>query len=193
MIDAGAITYFAIIKDLAHVAGVYDVSDWMTVDERAERFRPLFNDEYSRDALVGLCIGTHPSHLANEYTMMQHSDKPQRLFSPIPYSILQGEDYTPTCGPVYPGKSHLDPKVDRYTTTRGVLTLDEYNKLAREIRPHAVDPKYRHLCETWVKYNSGTPLADELYKLGQSQSRLLKGKGSALRRADVEKLRKPGR
>ena len=90
MIDAGAITYFSIIKDLAHVAGVYDVSDWMMVDERAERFRPLFNDEYSRDALVGLCIGTHPSHRANEYTMMQHSNLPQRLYSLIPYSILAG-------------------------------------------------------------------------------------------------------
>ena len=59
MMDAGAITYFSIVKDLAHVAGVYDVNDWMMIDERAERFRPLFNDEYSRDALVALCIGTH--------------------------------------------------------------------------------------------------------------------------------------
>jgi hypothetical protein len=106
---------------------------------------------------------------------------------------LQGDDFTSSCGPVYPGKSHLEPKIDRYTTTRGVLTLAEYNKLAREMRPHYVDPKYRHLCETWVKYHAGTPLADELYKLGQGQSRLLKGKGSTLRRADVEKLRKSAR
>ena len=189
MMDAGAIIYFSIVKDLAHVAGVYDVNDWMMVDERAERFRPLFNDEYSRDALVGLCIGTHPSHALSEYTMMQHSNKPQRLYSLIPYSILQGDDYTPTCGPVYPGKSHLPTKLDRYTTTRGVLTLAEYNRLARENRPTVVDPKYRHLCETWVKYNAGTPLADELYKLDQNHSRLLKGKGSSLKRADVEKLR----
>lgn len=188
MIDAGAITYFAIIKDLAHVAGVYDVSDWMMVDERAERFRPLFNDEYSRDVLTGLCIGTLPSHQASDYTMMQHSNKPQRLFSPVPYSILAGEDYTPTCGPVYPGKTHLDLKLDRYTTTRGVLTLAEYNKLAREVRPAVVDPKYRHLCETWVKYHAATPLADELYRLEQSQSRRLKGKGAGLSRADIEKL-----
>ena len=110
MIDAGAITYFSIIKDLAHVAGVYDVGDWMMVDERAERFRLLFNDEYSRDALVGLCIGTHPSHRLSEYTMMQHSNAPQRLFSLIPYSILQGDSYTATCGPVYPGDSHLAGK-----------------------------------------------------------------------------------
>ena len=95
--------------------------------------------------------------------MMQHSNGPQHLYSPIPYSILQGEDYTPSSGPIYPGKSHLDAKIDRYVTTRGVLTLAEYNKLAREMRPPVVDPKYRHLCETWVKYHAGTPLADELY------------------------------
>jgi hypothetical protein len=189
MIDAGAITYFSIVKDLAHVAGVYDVGDWMMVDERAERFRPLFNDEFSRDALVGLCIGTHPSHALSEYSMMQHSNKPQRLYSLIPYSILQGEDYTPTSGPIYPGKSHLDAKIDRYTTTRGVLGLEEYNRLAREVRPPAMEAKYRHLCETWVKYHAGTPLADELYKIDQSQSRLLKGKGAGLKRADIEKLR----
>ncbi len=189
MMDAGAITYFAIIKDLAHVAGVYDVDDWMMIDERAERFRPLFNDEYARDVLVSLCVGSLPSHATNEYTMMQHSNKPQRLYTLIPYSILQGEDYLPSCGPVYPGKNHLDPKNDRYMTTRGVLTLQAYNKLASEFRPRTTDPKYRYLCESWLKYHAGTPLADELYVLAQAQSRLLKGKGSTLRRADIERLR----
>jgi len=52
-----------------------------------------------------------------------------------------------------------------------------------------MDPKYRHLCETWVKYHAGAPLADELYRIDQSQSRLMKGKGSGLMRADVENIR----
>ena len=56
-------------------------SDWMMVDERAERFRPLFNDEYSRDALVGLCIWARTRPIgSSEYTMMQHSNKPQRIY-----------------------------------------------------------------------------------------------------------------
>lgn len=192
MIDAGAITYFAIVKDLAHVAGVYEVEDWMLVDERAERFRPLFNDEYSRDVLTGLCIGALPSHRTNDYVMMQHSNQPQRLYSPIPYSILQGEDYTPSSGPLYPGSSHLEAKADRYTTTRGVLTLADYNRLARETRPATVDPRYRHLCETWVKYHAGSAEADELYRAAQGGSRRLSGKGSRLRRADIENLRRAG-
>src|ERR1700732_155590 len=123
MIDAGAITYFSIVKDLAHVAGVYDVADWMEIDERAGRIRPVVNDEYSRDVLGGLCLGTLPSHQLHGYAMMQHADLPRRLFTHVPYSILQGEDYVASCGPIYPGITHLEPKLDRYTTTRGVLSL----------------------------------------------------------------------
>ena len=121
--------------------------------------------------------------------MMQHSNGPQRLYSLIPYSILQGEDYTASSGPIYPGATNLPAKVDRYNTTRGVMGLAEYNRLSREIRPPALDSKYRHLCETWLKYHYGTPLADELYQIDQRHSRLLKGKGSGLKRADVEKIR----
>ena len=165
-------------------------SDWMMVDERAERFRPLFNDEYSRDALVGLC------HRHASIPSAQRIYDDAALERPAAASIrsfhilfLQGDSYTSTCGPIYPGASHLPAKVDSYNTTRGYIGLEEYNRLAREMRPPALDPKFRHLCETWVKYHAGEPLADELYKVEQSSSRLLKGKGSTLRRADIEKLR----
>ena len=190
MIDAGAITYFAIIKDLAHVAGVYDVDDWMKIDERAERFRPLLNDEFSRDALgelVGLV--SHPSQQVMEYTMAQHSNKPARMYSNIPYAVLKGEPYTVTCGPVYPGVTCLPEKKDAYNTTRGTITLAEYNRLSQETVPPVLAEKYRYLCDNWVKYHAGTPLADDMYKVDQAHSRRLKGKGSMLKRADIEKLR----
>jgi len=193
MLDSGAIVYFAIIKDLAHVAGVYEVDDWMKVDERAERFRPLLNDEFSRDAL-GELVGfvSHPSQQAMEYTMAQHSNQPTRMFTSIPYSVLNGDSYTCSSGPLYPGITNLPAKKDAYRTTRGILNLAEYNKLSRESVPPLVSDKYRFLCDTWVKYNAGTPLADELYTLEQSKSRNLKGKGSKLRRGDVEKLGRRG-
>jgi hypothetical protein len=189
MIDAGAIIYFSIVKDLAHVAGVYEVGDWMEIDERAERLRPLLNDEYSRDVLGGLCLGTLPSHQLHGYAMMQHADLPRRLFTHVPYSILQGEDYVASCGPIYPGITHLEPKLDRYTTTRGVLSLAEYNQLARQTVPAACTDKYRFLCETWLKYHHETPLANELYQLAQVHARLLRGKGAGLSRADIERFR----
>ena len=190
MIDAGAITYFSIIKDLAHVAGVYDVDDWMMVDERAERFRPLFNDEYSRDALVGLCIGAHPSHRLNEYTMMQHSNQPQRLYSLIPYSILQGEDYTASSGPIYPGR--------QLPATEGrPLQHDARRDRARRIQPPVArePPAGRSIRNTGISARPGSNITPERrsrtnsIRLEQSHSRLLKGKGSRLKRADIEKIR----
>lgn len=191
MLDAGAITYFSIIKDLAHVAGVYDVDDWMKVDERAERFRPLLNDEYSRDVL-GELVGSVslPSQRTDDYLMAQHSNAPMRMYSPIPYSILSGEDYTKTSGPVAPGNTNLPQKKDAYNTSRGVIPLDEYNRLSRTFTPARTDEKYRYLCESWAKYNVGTALADELYELDQERSRNLQGRGSNLHRDDVEALRK---
>lgn len=191
MIDAGAITYFAICKDLAHVAGVYDPDDWVMVDERAERFRPLLNDEFARDALgelVGLV--SHPSQRVMDYTMAMHSNAPTRMYSSIPYSVLSGEPFTASSGPVYPGASHLDPKKDVYTTTRGKLNLEDYNRISREFVPEVCQPRFRHLCDTWVKYHAETDLARELYETEQKHSRVLRGKGAGLRRDDVEALRK---
>ena len=190
MIDAGAITYFAIAKDIAHVAGCYDVADWMMIDERAERFRPLLNDEYA-NAFLGELVGalTSPSQQLNEYSMMMHADTPTRMYSHIPYSVLDDGDFTRTSGPLRPGVSHLPPKQDRYTTTQGVLTLAEYNRRARAFTPAVCSDRYRHLCETWLKYNCGSALAHELYRLEQQHSRKLAGRGAGLRRAEIEAAR----
>ena len=190
MMDAGAIVYFSIVKDLAHVAGVYDMKDWMLVDDRAERMRPLFNDEYS-NSFLGELVGlmTNPSQRINEYALMQHADSPTRMCSPIPYSILSDGDFTPTCGRLAPGMTNLPPKKDRYRTSRGLLTQDQYNAQVQAFVPEVCTDKYRHLCETWVKYNYDTPLADELYKIEQTHSRKLRDRGAGLRRDDIEKLR----
>jgi hypothetical protein len=187
MIDAGAITYFAIIKDLAHVAGVYEMEDWMLVDERAQRFRPLLNDEFSRDALAEL-VGyvSHPSQLLNDYMMASHNNAPKRMYTPIPFSILAGEEWTASSGPVYPGSSVLPAKVDRYRTTQGVLSLADYNA---RVRAQGNLGAERFLCETWVKYHSDSAEAKALYEAAQARSPRLRGKGAGLRRADVERLR----
>lgn len=190
MLDAGAITYFAICKDLAHVAGVYDPDDWMKVDERAERFRPLLNDEYSRDVLTELCLGINPTQKTMEYSMMQHANKNSRLYSLIPYAILSGEPYTASVGGLYPGTSYLPAKKDVYTTTRGKMGFEEYNRLSREFVPTACLPKYTHLCDSWVKYNYESPLVQEAYRHEQRNSRRLKDKGAGLMREDIEALRR---
>jgi hypothetical protein len=162
----------------------------MMVDERAERFRPLFNDEYS-NAVLGELVGyiTNPSQQISPYSMMKHSNAPTRLYSQIPYSILADGDFTRTSGGLRPGLTYLPPKIDRYTTSQGTLSIDEYNRRVRDFVPAVCTDKYRHLCETWVKYNHDSALADELYCLDQRHSRRLKGRGAGLSRDDVERLR----
>ena len=103
--------------------------------------------------------------------------------------MLQDDDYAPTVGPLRAGASNLSTKVDRYRTSQGVLTQEEYNRRSREFVPDVCNEGFRFLCADWLKYNYDTALADELFKLEQQFSRLLKGKGAGLARADVEALR----
>ena len=47
---------FGCAKELAHIAGVYEMEDWMMIDDRAEHFRPLLNDEYG-NLFLGELVG----------------------------------------------------------------------------------------------------------------------------------------
>ena len=189
-LDAGALCYYGVVKEMAHIAGVYEMEDWMMIDERAERFRPLLNDEYG-NLFLGELVGyiSTPSQIMHDYTMMQHNDIQAKALSYIPYSILNDGDYTASVGPMRRGHSNLPRKNDRYRTSRGVLTLEEYNRRSREFAPTVCQEPYRYLCADWVKYNYDTAQADELFKVEQRLSRVLKDKGAGLRRTDVEVLR----
>jgi len=144
MMDAGALVYFAMIKDFAHVAGCYEVDDWMKIDERADVFRPLLNDEFSRDflgELVGLV--SLPSQQINEYAMMQHNNRPVRYLSMVPYSVLNNLDHSKTMGGLAGGVSSLNEKQDRYITSKGALTLKDYNQQARNFKPSFTERQRR--------------------------------------------------
>jgi hypothetical protein len=162
----------------------------MLIDERAERFRPLLNDEYG-NLFLGELVGyiSSPSQRMHDYTMMQHTDAPTRSLSYIPYSILEDGNYTPSVGPMRPGDSYLPRKNDRYRTTQGVFSLEEFMRRSREFVPQVCQPQNRYLCADWVKYNAHTPRADALFKLEQQHSRVLKDAGAGLRRDDVEARR----
>lgn len=189
MMDAGAIVYFSMIKDFAHIAGVYEHDDWMTIDERADRFRPLLNDEFGRDFLgemVGL-VDLPSQHLTG-HAMMQHSNQASRYFSHIPPTVIAGDGQS-LPKEIAPGVTSHGPKQDAYTTTAGKLPLAEYNARAREFRPTQLAPKFNALSDSWIKWNAKHPLAAELYTLEQANSRNLKGRGTGLTAAAIEELR----
>jgi len=189
-LDAGALVYYAVVKEMAHIAGTYEMEDWMMIDERAERFRPLLNDEYG-NLFLGELVGfiSTPSQKAHEYTMMQHTGAQAKALSYIPYSILNDGDYTASVGPMRAGNSFLPRKNNRYRTSAGVLTQSEYNLRAQEFTPATCQDPYRFLCADWVKYHYDTALADDLFEIEQRTSRTLKGKGAAIRQEDIETLR----
>jgi hypothetical protein len=191
MVEAGALVYYSVAKDFANVAGIYDPEDWFTIDDRARRFIPLLNDEYGNMGLaemVGLL--SFPTQQANEYVMSRYSNANKNMISTLPYSILADGDAAPTVGGMGPGSSSLPAKAGRYTTSRGRLTLEEYNKEAANFRPKITQEPYRYLDEEWVKYHWRSGEADDLYRQSQQHSRSLAGRGAGLRRADIEALRR---
>ena len=186
MMDGGALVYFSLIKDLAHVAGVYDVNDWMTIDPRANRFRHLLNDEFGRD-LLGEIVGLvdMPSQRLHDYAMMQHNNNPVRYLSQIPYSVLNRKDEALKLAPIGPGVSHHGAKQDRYMTSAGPLTLAEYNARAAAFSPAQMADEYRFICDTTAKYRSEDGKVQDLYRMEQAGTPL-EGRGAGLSRADVE-------
>jgi hypothetical protein len=189
MIDAGLLVYYAVIKDLAHYAGVYEQDDWFTIDERAQRFKPLFNDEYG-GMLIAEIVGlvSMSSQNWSEYHMAKFTDARGEMWTPVPYSILEDDEWTSTVGPIGPGSTSLPAKTAKYTTTRGKLTQDECNEAARAFQPSAWE--LRHFDDdTWVKNHADDPRADELYRAAQQHSSVLRDRGAGLSQADLEELK----
>ena len=186
MIDAGALVYSSVAKDFAHLAGCYRQDDWLQLDDRVQRFKPLMNDEYGRDNLgemVGLLGFGHQK--ANEYTMARTSGLNQNMLTGVPYTVLSDDDFAPTAGSVLSGSSSLPPKTGLWTTSAGRLEIDEYNRRAREFTPGVLQGSNRYLDEEWVKFHHRSERADALYKLTQQTSRNLHDRGAGLLRADL--------
>ena len=158
----------------------------MKIDERANRFRPLLNDEIGRDFL-GELVGyvDFPSQQLHGYAMIQHNNAPKRYLSHIPYAVLD-EGGGGSLASIAPGMSHLGEKQDRCVTTAGVPPL---TACAVAFRPAQMEAPYRHLCDTSVKYCRDDPDVAALYALEQGASPRLSGKGAGLSRDEVEALR----
>jgi hypothetical protein len=162
----------------------------MKIDERADRFRSLLNDEFGRDFLgemVGLV--SLPSQQLHDYAMMQHNDRPVRYISHLPYAVLSEPEKQRGLGPIAGGITHHGEKQDCYTTSAGKLSLADYNGRAADFRPAQMAEPYRFLCDTSVKYRKGAAEVDALYRLEQQQSPMLRDKGAGLTRDDIVALR----
>lgn len=184
MIDAGLLVYSGVLKDLAHFAGVYEQDDWFVIEDRVQRFKPLMNDEYGGMAIAELVgLVSLQTQQTSEYHMAKYNDSRGDLWTGIPYSILEDDEWTSTVGEPRGGSSSLPGKTAGYQTTRGKLTQDEANAAAREHRPSTW--KLRHYDdEPFVKFHPEDPRAKELYEATQQGSKI-EGRGAALLRSDL--------
>jgi hypothetical protein len=189
MIDAGLLVYYGVLKDLAHYAGVYEQDDWFTIDERVQRFKPLFNDEYG-NSLIAEIVGfvSMSSQNWSEYHMAKFSDARGEMWTPVPYSVLEDDEWTSTVGAIRPGSTSLPAKTAPYTTTRGKLSQDECNRLAKEFRPTGWELRH-YDDDTWLKNHAGDPRAQELYAAAQASSTVLRDRGSEVTQGEIEELR----
>lgn len=190
LVDSGLLVYYGVAKDLFHIAGIYDQDDWMLVEDRAQRLKPLMNDEYGRDLIAEL-VGyvSLSSQQGNEYTMSKHSGAAGDMWSTIPYSVLADSEFTSSVGAIRSGSTSLPAKTSTWTTTQGKLPLDEVNRRARELNPLSTQEPYRFLDDRWIKDHPTDPRAEALYLDSQRRSRLLAGAGPGLSFSDIEALR----
>ena len=122
MIDAGLLVYYGTLKDLAHFAGVYEQDDWMLVDERTQRFKPLFNDEYGNSAIAGFSRPRSHADLTPE--PQPAPDGPllkvsgPRCGRQSPTRCWPTTEWTAGVGPLRPGGTSLLAKTaPKWTTT----------------------------------------------------------------------------
>src|SRR5260370_20269382 len=103
------------------------------------------------------------SQQLSEDHMAKFSGARGEMWTAIPSSVLADDEWTSTVGPIGPGTSSLPAKTAPYTTTRGKLSMDECNELAREFRPSGWDLRH-YDDDTWIKNHPSDPRADELYR-----------------------------
>jgi hypothetical protein len=207
MIEAGMSTYLRAIVDLAMIAGVYEAEDWDFVDDRTRRMWPVYNEEYAYDAYVdkfavlgGLRGGQseyylHPITYGVWRRSGMQGDLPQpgRSNEFVPSDVLRDHSYSLRVNPNgladCRGTWSLPPKTGKITLAAGRLSEEELSQQARTLNTPLLDPPWRYIDEPSVKWRYDDPDVDALYRYTQERSRLLAGRGAALRRADIDDAR----
>ena len=207
MVEAGIATYLRAPVDLTMLAGVYDHSEWDFVDDRTRRLWEIYNEEYSYDAYVdkfaalgGLRGGQSEYYLHPiTYGVWRRGGRVGDLPAPgrsgelVPGDVLRDHDYSRRVNPGGLSDSRgtwsLPEKTGRITVAAGRLTEDELNAAARAARSPLFEAPWRHLDEATVKWRYDDPDVEAMYRYAQEHSRLLQGRGSALRRADIDAIR----
>jgi hypothetical protein len=207
MVEAGVHAYFQAAADPIHMAGLYAQRDWELIDDRTRRLWELYTEEYALDSYMSNMAALDGRQGAeNEYYLSpvpyrvwrsaggtDELPRHGRMRALVPGYVLNDHDYSRRANPNgladVKGSSALPPKTGPHTFVRGRLTEDEMNQAAREFSSPLLQAPWRNYDDCTVKYHWHRPDVDALYRYTQERSRLLSDQGSALVRADIERIR----
>jgi hypothetical protein len=207
MTEAGMQTYLRAPVDALMMAGEYRQSDWDYVDDRTRRLWPIFNEEYAYDAYVDNfaaltgSVGSSNDYYLHPilYGVWRRSGARDALPHPgrgahlIPGHVLVDHDYPRRVNPNgladSRGTSSLPAKTSTYSTSAGRLSEDELNAAAKSFASPLVESSWRHFDSYTIKYHHADPEVAAMYRYTQETSRLLRDRGSALLRADIDAIR----
>jgi hypothetical protein len=207
MTEAGIITYYQAPIDVMRMAGIFEQSEWDTIEDRTRRLWTLNNEEYSLDSYIdhfNLMMGKlgaqseyylHP--IAYGVWRRGGGDGPLpqsgRTREFVPANVLSNHDYSLRVNPsgidFLSGDRKLPEKTGGYVTSKGVLSQDEMNQAAREYRSPLLEEPWRNLDDSAVKWTWQEPSTGDLYRYVQEGSRLIEGRGAGLLRKDIGEIR----
>ena len=207
MTEAGIITYYQAPIDVMRMAGIFEQSEWDTIEDRTRRLWTLNNEEYSLDSYIdhfNMMVGKLGSQ--SEYYLhpiaygvwrrgggtdpLPQSGRTREF---VPASVLTDHDYSLRVNPdgttSIKGERKLPEKTGKYVTSQGSLTQDEMNQTARDYSSPLLDQPWRNLDDAAVKWSWDQPETGDLYRYVQEGSRLLEGRGAGLLRSDIDAIR----
>lgn len=207
MIEAGIVTYYQAPVDVLRMAGLYDQSEWDTIEQRTRRLWTLNNEEYSLDSYIdhfNLAAGKLGAQ--NEYYLHPvaygvwrrgggKEELPQagRTREFVPATVLSDHDYSRRVNPdgvgSLAGDRKLPVKTAGFVTSQGRLSQEEMNEAARNFDSPLLEEPWRNLDDAAVKWSWQDPTTDELYRYTQERSRLIEGRGAGLLRKDIAEIR----
>jgi hypothetical protein len=206
MTEAGVYTYLSPANGISHAAGTYRQSQFEFIDDRMRRLWPIFNEEYAMDAYIDhFALSTGRNSAWNEYYMDTNSYGSWRAGSSalpgngrnsalISRRVLADDDYARRVNPKGPadwsGTSSLPVKSSTYTTTQGKFSEDGLNAAARSFSSPVFQEPWASIDDAWVKWHWKGEDVQGLYRHTQNRSRLLAGRGSGLRREDINTIRR---
>lgn len=207
MIEAGIVTYYQAPMEIMRMAGLYEQSEWDTIEARTRRLWTLNNEEYSLDSYIdhfNLAAGKLGAQ--NEYYLHPvaygvwrrsggKDDLPQsgRTREFVPASVLSDHGYSRRVNPdgfdSISGDRKLPQKTAGFTTSKGSLSQDEMNQAARDFSTPLLEEPWRNLDDAAVKWSWQDPATNDLYRYTQEGSRLIEGRGAGLLREDIAEIR----